>query len=83
MRWRNYSQALSTSLDQFSKVLYSFLIASQAESHQNMLKLSCRSFAFTSCKTFSRNKKRSKLVFLPHFLLDFGRKIFATEYPID
>ena len=54
LRWRNYSQTfsknlnLSISLDQQCKVLYPlFLLHVQVEGYQKILKLRCRSFAFT------------------------------------
>ena len=50
---------LSRSLDQWSKVLYSFFIIYQVEDYRNILKLSSRSFAFTSYKAFSKTEKRS------------------------
>ena len=44
---------LNISLDQQSIVLYRlFLIYAQVEGYQNMLKLRCRSAAFTSYKDF-------------------------------
>ena len=40
---------LSISLDQLSKVLYTFVfIVCKVEDHRNILKLSCRPLAFTS-----------------------------------
>ena len=50
---------LSISLDQYSKVLYTVLIVCQVEDYRKCLKLSCRSFAFTSYKAFLKNKKMS------------------------
>ena len=50
----------SISLDQDSKVLFSlFVIICQVEGYRNILKLNCRSLAFTSHKAFFKNKKMS------------------------
>ena len=52
---------LSISMDQQSKVSYSFtLLNVQVEGYRNTLKLSCRPRAFTSYKASLRNKKRSE-----------------------
>ena len=42
-------------------------MASQVEDHQNILKLSCRTYAFTSYKAFVKNKKRSGTIFPDSF----------------
>ena len=34
-------------------------IECEVEGHQNILKLSCKPLAFTSCKAFLKNKKKS------------------------
>ena len=47
------------------------IIVSQIEGYQSVLKLSCRPFAFTSYKVFSKIKSGFELVSLPHFLNDF------------
>ena len=47
-------------------------ILCQVEAYRNILKLSCRSLAFTSHKVFFKKTKRGlELVSLPHFLHDF------------
>ena len=43
-------------------------IASQANSHRNILKLSCRPLAFISYKFFEKTKIGLELISLPHFL---------------
>ena len=51
---------LTISLDQQSKVSYSlFFIAYQGKGYRNIVKLSCRSLAFTTYKAFLKNKKWS------------------------
>ena len=47
---------LSISLDQYSQVSYSLFLW-YAKDNQNTLKLSCRLLAFTSYKTFLKNKR--------------------------
>ena len=65
----------TTSLNQQSKILYSlFLLFGQVEDYQNILKVRCSALAFT----LKKNKKGLKLVFLPHYLHDFQRKISFT-----
>ena len=54
----------------------------QAKGHRNMLKLSCRPFAFILYKAFSKNRKSLELVSLPHFLHVSGRKMFLWLYSI-
>ena len=49
---------LSISLDQQSKVLYSFLLCVQVEGYRNILKPRCRPPFFTSFKAFSQNEKK-------------------------
>ena len=59
-------------------------IVCQVEGYQNMFKLSCRPLAFTSYKVFKKKTKRGlELVFLPHFLHDFLRKLFILLYSIN
>ena len=61
---------LRISLDQQSKVLYSlFLLYVKLQGYRNILKLSCITLAFTSCKAILKNKK-----------LDFGQKMFLLLY---
>ena len=48
-----------------------FAIVCQIEGYQNILKLSCRSLAFTSCKAFSIKKRGLEIVSLTHFLHGF------------
>ena len=43
--------------------------------YQNILKLNCRSLAFTSYKAFLKTKSGLELVSLPDFLHEFRRKI--------
>ena len=43
----------------FYSILYFVLIVCQVEDYRKWLKLSCRLFAFTSYKSFLKNKKRS------------------------
>ena len=50
---------LGISLDQYSKVLYSFFVVCQVEDYRNVLELSCKPLAYTSYKAFLKNKKRS------------------------
>ena len=69
MWWRNYSQNLSQKIkiEHISKsivykVFYSlFLLYDKL--YQNILKLCCRSLAFTSYKAFIKNKERYKTKF--------------------
>ena len=53
-----------------------FSLYAQFEDYQNSLKLRSWPLAFTSYKVLFKNKKRSWLLSLPHFLHDFRRKIF-------
>ena len=46
-------------------------IVCQVEGNCNILKISCKPLAFTSYKTFLKNKKRSGTSLPPHFLKDF------------
>ena len=57
-------------------------IVCQVESYWDILKLSCRTFAFTSYKGFSEIKKRSGTS-LPHFLHDFWKKMLLLLYSIN
>ena len=62
-RPRSFSKKLKLdiSLDQQIKVLYGlFLLHVQVKSSQNTLKIKCKSSAFTLCKAFLKDKKRSK-----------------------
>ena len=54
-------------------------IVYQVECYRNLLKLSYRPIIFTSYKTFFK-WKGLELVFLPHFLHDFWRKMFLLLY---
>ena len=58
-------------------------VVCQVEGYRNMLKLSCRSLAFTSYKASLKNKKCLELVFLPRFLYECRRKIFLLLYSIN
>ena len=49
----------------------SVFIVCQVEGYRNILKFSCRPLAFTSYKSFLKNKIGLELVSLPHFLDDF------------
>ena len=84
MWWRNYSQTfyekskLSISLDQKSKFLFKFVFTvCQIEGYQNILKLSCRLLAFSSSKTFSKNKERSGTSIPISFLALLLKKIVS------
>ena len=88
MWWRNYPRPfsekpkLSISLDQQSKLLYSFIVC-YVEGNQNILKLSGRPLAFITCfssKAFLGNKKRSGTSLPASFLHNFWRKIFFLLY---
>ena len=52
-------------------------------SYWNIFKLSCRSLAFTSCKAFSKNKKRSGTSLPGSLSAWFWRKIFLLLYSIN
>ena len=82
---RSFSTTLSISLDQWSKVLCSlFLLHAKLWAIEILLKLSCRPFAFNSCRVFlKKTKRRLELVSLPHFMHDFWRKIFLLLYCIN
>ena len=63
-------------------IAYSFIqllfIVCQVEDYRNILKLSCGSLAFTSYKTFLKNKKRSGTSLPASFSgLFFLKKIFS------
>ena len=81
MWWRNYPRPfsekpkLSISLDQQSKLLYSFIVC-YVEGNQNILKLSGRSLAFHQ-KLFWETKRGLELVSLPHFCIIFEEKYFS------
>ena len=51
----------------------------QIEDYRIILKLGCRPLAFNSFKVFLKRQRGLELVSLPHFLLDFQRKIFYSE----
>ena len=51
------------SLNQQNKILCNFFIVCQVEGYRNILKLGCRSLAFTSCKTYLKTKERSRTSF--------------------
>ena len=76
---------LSISLDQWSKVLCSsFLLHAKLRAIEILLKLSCRPFAFNSCRVFFKKAKRHlEVVSLPHFMHDFWMKIFLLLYCIN
>ena len=67
----------SMSLDQWSKVVYSFFLTCQTEIYRDILKLSSRPLDVTSYKGFSKQKGGLELVFLPHF---FFCIIFEKDY---
>ena len=70
---RPFSKTLSISL-----VIQFVVIVCQVEGYQNVFKLSCRSLAFTSYRSFLKNKELDpKLVSLPHFLNGFWRKTIS------
>ena len=58
------------------------LIVCQVEGYPNILKLNCKPLAFTSYKAFLKTKRGMGLVFFPHFLHDFWRKIFFLLYSV-
>ena len=67
MWWRNYYQTLflEIKIQKISETIVKshmqfVYIVCQFESCQNILKLSCRPLAFTSYKTFLKNKKRPR-----------------------
>ena len=77
-------------IEQQSKVLYGHFIEfvfifCQVECCRNILKLSYSPLAFTSYKScfYSYKSLGLKLVFLPHFLHGFWRKIFLLLYSIN
>ena len=89
---RNCSQTLfkKIRIERFSgSIVLSFvqfvIIVCQVENYRNVLKLSCWPLAFTLCKAFFLKKKKEgglELVFLPHFLHHFWRKMFFMLYSI-
>ena len=68
------SSNLSMSLDQWSKVLWAYLILFQVEEYQNTLNLRFRPLAFTSCKAFLKNKKKFGISFSTSFSAWFLKK---------
>ena len=60
LRHFSKNSKLSTSLDQQSRVLYSFFIVWQVQGYQNIFKLRWRSLAFISYKAFLQNKEWSE-----------------------
>ena len=85
-KYQNWSYLI----EQQSKVLYGHFIEfvfifCQVECCRNILKLSYRPLAFTSYKScfYSYKSLGLKLVFLPHFLHGFWRKIFLLLYSIN
>ena len=70
-------------LDQYSKVfIYFVLIVCQDEDYQKSLKLSYRLFAFTSNKSFLKNKRKSGTSLPALFSAWFLKKIFMLLYSI-
>ena len=66
------------------KIFSLFLFYARAGDYQNVLKLRRWSLAFISYKRFLKKTKRGlKLVFLPHFLYNFGRNVFLTLHSIN
>ena len=57
-------------------------IVCQVEDYQKILKLSCRSLAFTSYKAFLKTKRGLELVSLANFMHDFWSKMFILLYSI-
>ena len=57
------SESISKRLVQFVYIVF------QVGGYQNILKLNCRPLAFTSYKTFLKNKRGLELVSLPHFVI--------------
>ena len=55
----------------------------KCEGYRNILKLSCRPLAFTFYDlVFQKTKRNLELIYLPHFLHHFWRKIFFLWYSI-
>ena len=74
---------MSISLDQRSETLYNLLLLNvQVEHYQNILKLRCWPYAFTSFKAFLNSQKWSGTSILTRFLHDFWKKIFLALYSI-
>ena len=55
-------------------------IVCQVEDYQNILKLSCRPLAFTSNKTFLKNKERSRTSLLASFSERFLKEKYFYYY---
>ena len=56
----------------------------KCEVYRNLLKLNCRPLAFTFYHLlFQKTKRDLELIFLPHFLHYFWRKIFFLWYSIN
>ena len=74
MWWSNYSHSFLKNQNLWInnlKFKQFFAIVCQIEGYQNILKLSCRSLAFTSCKAFSIKKRGLEIVSLTPFLHGF------------
>ena len=55
----------------------------QVDGYRNILKLSCRSLAFSSYQVFQKMRKGLELMSLPHFPHSFWRKTFILLYSIN